>query len=230
MDQQWEAGLGLTAQSNNQEIQEAVFAFVLGVGHLMFSTICRDGQTPTTRAIEVHDLGDGDLFFGVSCGKPFYAELRQNPRVSGGVTVLTAGKLGIACRLNAEVAEVEEEAFYRLYWQQNPGTKALYRRNLENFRLFRMRRGEGELFDLCGNDQILRFRFGFGGIAPRTWHYAVSEACNGCGSCTEACLTGAIRLADAKAVIDYRHCLECGSCCEVCPQNAVACRDEPIQV
>ncbi len=49
---------------------------------------------------------------------------------------------------------------------------------------------------------------------------AVSDACVGCGTCTEACFVNAIAVRGNRAVIS-NECKGCGRCVEVCPQNAL---------
>lgn len=49
----------------------------------------------------------------------------------------------------------------------------------------------------------------------------VTEACIGCGTCTEdICFVGAIDLSDGRAVIDDA-CRGCGRCVTACPQHAI---------
>ncbi len=48
----------------------------------------------------------------------------------------------------------------------------------------------------------------------------VTEACVGCGTCTEKCFVDAIKLVDGRAQIG-EECRGCGRCVEVCPQGAI---------
>lgn len=222
MKDRWPPALGLTAQSSNKEKKEAVFQYVQELGTLMVSTIAVDGITPTTRAIEVHFLDDAhNLYITMSHGKPLYRELMKNPRISCGTIQFLSGKRGFGVRINAELEEVREAAYFDRYWKQNPGTRSLYRKHLDNYAIFRLAKGDGELFDLVEDDKILRYRFGFGGAAARPWHYTVNERCIGCGACADPCMTSVIRLIGGRAVIDHSGCLECGVCREVCPCGAI---------
>src|SRR4030042_563162 len=47
------------------------------------------------------------------------------------------------------------------------------------------------------------------------------ELCTGCGSCIDACSTGAIHLADHEAEIDKTLCIACEACLEACPNGAI---------
>lgn len=48
------------------------------------------------------------------------------------------------------------------------------------------------------------------------------EKCVGCGECVRACLTGALKLVNGKAMlIDERLCDGYGSCIAICRYNAI---------
>ena len=214
--------LGLTTASSQEEIKRRVFDVIHHTGYMIFCTVGLDGVTPTNRGLEVHRLDDiEDLFIGLCPGKPVYEELKRNPRISGGLAVPTDGRRSYGIRLNAIAEEVSDPAVVARYWELNPGTAALYRRAPENFAIFRLARGEGEILDVYRDDALLRFRFGFGGISPRPWCYEVGENCTGCGICARRCMTQVIRIEDGRAVIDHSACLECGVCWQNCPCGAI---------
>jgi len=48
------------------------------------------------------------------------------------------------------------------------------------------------------------------------------EKCSGCGTCVDACPTGAIKLENGKAVIPEEECVECGACVDQCPTSAIS--------
>lgn len=222
MNDDYESALGLKTSASEEEVKRRVFSAVCRIGYMVFCTIGLDGITPTNRGLEVHQLDDTeDLFIGLCPGKPVYEELKRNPRISGGIIVPTAGKLSYGIRINAVAEEVSDPAIMARYWELNPGTWALYRRAPENFSIFRLTRGEGEILDVYQDDALLRFRFGFGGETVRPWYYTISDRCVGCGICAERCMTQAIHMREGLAVIEHSACLECGVCYQFCPNGAV---------
>lgn len=54
----------------------------------------------------------------------------------------------------------------------------------------------------------------------------VNSRCDGCGKCVEACLAGALRLTDGRAIID-EDCKGCGRCLAACPVQALEMRLDP---
>lgn len=60
--------------------------------------------------------------------------------------------------------------------------------------------------------------------------YVDEERCTGCGLCSEACPTGAMRLVDGVAQVEQSLCRECQVCLSACPNGAVLAMQEPISV
>lgn len=50
---------------------------------------------------------------------------------------------------------------------------------------------------------------------------ACEVACIGCGICVKNCATGAIKVENFHAIIDYEKCTSCGVCVEKCPKKAI---------
>ena len=51
--------------------------------------------------------------------------------------------------------------------------------------------------------------------------YTITNACIGCGSCTEVCPQNCIETGNIPYVIRQENCLHCGNCASVCPSGAV---------
>lgn len=51
--------------------------------------------------------------------------------------------------------------------------------------------------------------------------YAVTDACIGCGVCTEVCPMGCIQIQEGKAVYDSSGCQKCMACVHHCTQKAI---------
>ena len=51
--------------------------------------------------------------------------------------------------------------------------------------------------------------------------YRDEELCTACGECIEVCPSGAVTLAEEKAVFDHRKCIGCADCIVFCPQGAL---------
>ena len=51
----------------------------------------------------------------------------------------------------------------------------------------------------------------------------VTALCDGCGDCVATCPTGALELADNRAVLAHPgDCVFCGDCESLCPRGAIA--------
>lgn len=66
-------------------------------------------------------------------------------------------------------------------------------------------------------------------MAPSGYISQISDECNGCGVCVDACHFKAISFDEGgqKAVINSGKCMGCGVCEGVCPVGAVSLRREP---
>lgn len=214
--------LGLKPQSPNEEIKRKAFEFVKNIGYVILGTTSLDGKTPTSRGIEIHSLDDeGNLYIGISKGKPVYDEIKQYPYVVATIVRETIKRLSISVRITGRVEEIANSFLINRYWELNPGTKKMYQKDLKNFKLFKFVEGDGEIFHVYEDDKIARLRFSFGGEKIRPFRYNISEKCINCGICAEACLTNAIEEDTSWHIINHFKCLECGKCYEICPERAV---------
>lgn len=212
--------LGLTPNSTNEAIRKTAFEFIKEEGWVVLSTTDEHNR-PTSRGLELQILDEtGDLYLGTSKGKPLYSELARNPYLSATAVRLIEG-LSVSVRIWAKTEEIFDEGLIARYWVQNPGTKAMYRKNIGNFTFFKLVSGDGEVFHVCDAATVARVRFTFGGGEPRPFCYAISDKCIGCGICTDNCMTGTIEQISDKYKINTFGCLECGNCYDCCPHGAI---------
>lgn len=216
----------LTPTSTNEEVKHSAFKFVHDIGYMVFATVGLNGN-PAARGLEVHYLDDTETFYiGMAPGKPVYHEIKNNPHVCGVSVAMTSQNLAVSVRINAHVTEVDPKMYpdiYQRYWELNPGTYALYIKDLERFRIFKLDCGEGEVFFMPEDDVIHKNRFSFGGENIRAWAYVIDEdKCLGCGLCSELCMENVIHpTKNGKYRIEHFGCLECGRCLEYCPNDAI---------
>lgn len=49
-----------------------------------------------------------------------------------------------------------------------------------------------------------------------------ADKCTGCGDCTEACPSEALKVEDKKVVVNEAECSDCAACVDVCPEGALS--------
>lgn len=56
------------------------------------------------------------------------------------------------------------------------------------------------------------------------------HVCILCGSCADACPTGAIEMKDGRLHYSKEDCINCGVCVDVCPESVIVQKDEDVGV
>lgn len=208
---------GLTDQNTDEEVCEKAFDLIGKIRFMPTATV-NNGQ-PENRIIDFNRLSDGNLYFMTSKGKPFYKQICQRPELV--INTLIDDKYSL--KLRAWVSEVKDPAIWEEFFILNPGTKKMYRKNFDIVEVFKLDKGEGEMFHLYAEERIRRMRFAFGGMEKLPMTYKITENCIGCGACQESCVEQAIHQGkDGKYYIRYMDCDDCGICYTKCPQPGVA--------
>lgn len=171
---------------------------------------------PAVRIADVMLVEDESLYLITARGKPYYAQLKEQGRIA----MCAMDRNYVTVRLIGDIEHCADRTLLDKIYEQNPILNKLYpdekRQILEVFRVYR---GRGEFFDLSG-EPPKRTRFAFGGKSVNPSGYVITDRCNACGVCMDACPVGVISEGDMY-VIDGTRCLECGICAEICPEEAV---------
>lgn len=196
-------------------------AYVVRQIHTTIVATVDDDGLPVTAAIDMMDSDDDSLYFLTAKGKGFYDRL-----VKRGFLALTALKgedtmSSVAVSIRGKVRELGYEKIPELL-EKNPYMYAIYpteqaQRALTAFQVYE---GTGEWFDLSRRP-IERASFTFGGAKQAQEGFFITDACTGCGACTEVCPQGCIQQDSVPFVIEQAHCLHCGNCLTECPVSAV---------
>ena len=74
-------------------------------------------------------------------------------------------------------------------------------------------------FDLSGKP-IVRVPFALGSIRAAVDGFVITDRCQECGACADACPEGCIEEGSPYAIVQ-EHCLRCGLCRETCSFGAI---------
>lgn len=209
---------GLNEKSTNDEIKKKAFELIREVRTMPAATV-KNGM-PDARVIDFCILSDNNIYFIGSKGKNFHKQLMAAPYI---VLCVRIGRWS-SLRLNGTVKIVsDDKKIWDEFFSYNKGTASMYRTNMKLLDLFKIEKGEGEIFQLVEDEKLKRARFAFGGEKVRPWNYKITDDCDKCGMCQDACVEGAIVKEDDKYTIDYSSCNECGKCYPACPIGAISC-------
>ena len=200
---------------------ETYFRYLVNEIHTTIVATVDDEGLPVTAAIDMMDCDENSLYFLTAKGKGFYDRL-----VKRGFLAFTALKgedtmSSVALSVRGKVRELGYGKIPELF-EKNPYMHQIYPtdESMKALTAFQIYEGTGEWFDLS-KKPIERVSFAFGGAEKKTEGYYITDACVGCGSCTEVCPQGCIVVDSIPHVIRQEHCLHCGNCASVCPVSAV---------
>ena len=150
---------GLTDENTEEEIRQKVFELIRDISFFPTATV-NNGQ-PENRLIDYNMLPDGELYFMTSKGKPFYKQLMERPEI----VICSAVDSLYSLKLRAWVKEipVTDTWVWDEFFKLNPGTVKMYRKNFSIVSVFKLEKGDGEIFHLYAEEKIRRLRFAFGG-------------------------------------------------------------------
>lgn len=209
---------GLNDKSTEEEVREKAFQLMTQYQYIPTSTV--NNGHPESRVVDFQRMEDGRILFMTSRYKPFYQQLNKNPEI---VACLCIDQWYML-RVRAFVKEVSDDKdIQKVYYAANPGTKLMYRHNLDAVAIFILEKGEGEMFHLYDSERIRRMRFGFGGMTPWPLTHEITDQCIGCGICQASCAEQAIdKGEDGKYHIRHMDCDDCGICYSKCPLQGTA--------
>ena len=192
------------------------FKVLREIKDVSFATVDRHGH-PQVRIIDIM-LAEGEkLYFLTARGKDFYQELTEHAQIA--VCAMTNDYEMI--RLNGDIIKMKEQKYWiDKIFEYNPVMNDVYpgdsRYVLEPFCIDK---GTVEYFNL-GCTPIHRESFPFGSARQEKKGFCITDACIGCGKCTENCPQKCICSGEPYR-IQQENCLHCGLCMETCPAGAV---------
>ncbi|WP_163812028.1 4Fe-4S binding protein [Pseudodesulfovibrio sp. JC047] len=207
------------------------------IGCVSMTTL--DSNSMHSRIISVCGGDEDGIYFLTTTIKPFYRQLKADPRVSL-CGIYPSGRKdgknadgqpyfapGFSVRISGTVREVAQGEME----QKADRGNAMMQYVLEDqarypaTRLFCIHAGKGEIFDFDFEEEfrdhkLLRTRFSFGGMTHNDAGCWITDACVRCGECLEVCTFKAIAPGEPYRIVGER-CDECGSCATVCPADAI---------
>ncbi|MBI9065226.1 MAG: pyridoxamine 5'-phosphate oxidase family protein [Marinilabiliaceae bacterium] len=187
--------------------------FLRKIKSVAFATT--DGQNPHVRIADVMLVEDDQLFFLVPRGKPFYRQLKQNPRLA----LVGMDRTYKSVRITGNIEFVDRSYVDKIF-EANPMMNDLYGGEKRDIlEAYRMKSGVGDVFDLSVTPPF-RERFAFGEETVNSVGYRINSECKSCGDCIDACPESCIVEGETYS-INGTNCLECGRCMEVCNFDAI---------
>ena len=180
-----------------------------------------DEGLPVTAAIDMMDYDDHSLYFLTAKGKNFYDRLSKRKYLAFTAMKGEDTLSSVAVSIRGKVREVGSTKLSDLF-QKNPYMEKIYptEKSREALTVFRIYEGSGEWFDLSKRP-IERASFTFGDPSFKEKGFFITDACIGCGQCTEVCPQNCICSDSVPMVIEQTHCLHCGNCLAICPIHAI---------
>ncbi len=209
---------GLTDENTDRQVMEMVKQLINKHPSLPTATVAHGH--PECRVISYYVLSDGNIYFMTSKGKPFYQQLCANPELVANSSI----DGHYALKIHAFVKDVTtDKAIWDEFFSINPGTMKMYRKNPDIMVVYKLEKGEGEMFHLYQEERIRRMRFAFGGMEKLPMTYKITDRCIGCGACMDSCVEKAIHKDEnGKCYIRYMDCDDCGICYTKCPLAGTA--------
>lgn len=189
------------------------------VGVLAFATVDEHGAPQIRNISAIHYEAEAMYFFTAK-GKDFCRQLLSDGRVQ----VLGYTKYKEMIRLSARAKPVyaaDQQKWIDTIFEEQPYLSNVYpgdTRTLAGI-VFEISDAEIEYFHL-GVNPIFRESYTIGSGVVKEKGYQITDACIGCGTCTEHCPQRCIE-AGTPYQIQQEHCLHCGNCHTVCPVQAV---------
>lgn len=196
-------------------------AYISEVIHTTIVATVDDEGLPITAAIDMMDSDESGLYFLTARGKGFYDRLIRHGYIALSALKGEDTMHSVAVSVRGKVRELGPELLPRLF-SKNPYMAEIYPSEASRsvLTVFKLYEGTGEWFDMR-KEKIEREAFSFGGTDAVQERYIITEKCNGCMTCVNACPQSCIDISSIPLRIKQKNCICCGSCLQVCPEKAV---------